>query len=234
MMVEIAIWDTHVTRVDFASESPICIPAWVIDFASFRRWLHTSEFPEKGKVFFINHEIWVDTSGEEFFEHGQVKVEIATVLYFLVNRMDFGYFAPEGTRFSNLEAEISTEPDGMIISKEALDSGRVKFISGEKGKNTEVIGSPEIVIEVVSRTSVEKDYESLKTGYYEAGVQEYWLVDARDEKHLTFDLFRRGKDEFTPARKVQGWVKSNVLGKSFRLARTKDSSGRPKFNLKVR
>jgi hypothetical protein len=38
------------------------IPSWVVGFPSFRRWLHSGEFPERGKVCFINGKVWVDLS----------------------------------------------------------------------------------------------------------------------------------------------------------------------------
>ena len=56
------------------------IPEWVVGFESFRRWLHSDEFPKNGKICFINNSIWVDLSMEEFFAHGQVWLEISRVL----------------------------------------------------------------------------------------------------------------------------------------------------------
>ena len=212
----------------------IDIPARVVDFESFRRWLHSREFPEKAKICYINDSIWVDLSTEEFFEHGQVRAEIGAVLHTLLKQSKFGRFAPEGTRYSHLETNLSTEPDGIVISNDALASGRVKFKSGEKGKNTEVVGSPEIVIEIVSRSSEVKDTEWAMASYFDAGIQEYWLIDARDEDDIQIDIFRRNKKEFLKSRKQNGWVKSVVLGKAFRLTQTGDAGGNPEFSLDVR
>jgi Uma2 family endonuclease len=209
-------------------------PAWVADFPSFRRWLHSGRFPKQGKICFINDTLWVDLSMEEFFAHGQVRTEVGAVLHRLVKQMKYGRFAPEGTRYSHLETQLSTEPDGMVISREALRTGRVRLIAGQKGDDTEVVGSPEIVIEIVSRSSEVKDTEWVMSAYFDAGIGEYWLIDARNEEEFRFDIYKRGKKEFTASRKTEGWVKSGVLGKSFRLRQSEDEDGNPEFELKVR
>jgi Uma2 family endonuclease len=121
-----------------------------------------------------------------------------------------------------------------VISREALRTDRVKLIAGKKGDDTEVIGSPEIVIEIVSPSSEVKDTEWVMSAYFDAGILEYWLVDARDEDHIQFDIYKRGKKEFTAGRKLDGWVKSAVLGKSFRLTQSEDDDGNPDFTLELR
>jgi Uma2 family endonuclease len=218
--------------VDYGDQ--IDIPGWVSDFASFRRWLQSTQFPEKGKICFINNDIWVDLSMEELFSHNRVRTEISRVLATLMKQTKYGQFVSEGMRFSHLESNLSTEPDGMVISNEAVETGRVKFVSGEQGDQTEVIGSPEIVIEVVSRSSEVKDTEWAMIAYFDAEIQEYWLVDARDEDSTRFEIYKRGKKEFVATRKQNGWVKSGILGKTFRLVRSENASGNPEFTLEVR
>ena len=50
-------------------------------------------------------------------------------------------------------------------------------------------GTPDMVLEVVSATSVRKDTEILRDLYWRAGIQEYWLVDARGDEPL-FSILR--------------------------------------------
>jgi Uma2 family endonuclease len=223
-----------VEAIIVAGSEQIEIPAWVVDFESFRRWLDSEKFPEHGKVCFINGKVWVDLSMEEFFEHGQVRAELGAVLHMLVKGAKFGRFAPEGTRYVHPETELSTEPDGMIISNEALRTGRVRLVGGAKGDHTQVIGSPEILIEVVSKSSEVKDTEWAMSSYFDAGILEYWVIDAREEDDIKFDIFKRAKNGFTATRKQAGWVKSAVLGKSFKLLQTEDATGKPEFTLEVR
>lgn len=216
------------------NSNQIDIPAWVVDFESFRRWLHTEEFPEQGKVCFINGKVWVDLSMEEYFSHNRVRTEITSVLHQLMKQTKFGEYVSEGMRYSHLESGLSTEPDGMVISKAALREKRVQLVGGEKGDETEVIGSPEIVIELVSRSSEVKDTNWAMSAYFDAGISEYWLIDARDEADIQFDIFKRGKKEFAATRKQGGWVKSAILERSFRLVQSEDDDGKPEFTLEVR
>jgi Uma2 family endonuclease len=216
-----------------AGEEDIRIPMRALAFAGFRRWLHSGSFPEEGLVSFISDQIEVDTSMEEFFEHGQVKNEIARVLSNLLIELKFGRFAPDGTRYTNTRARLSTEPDGMVVSHEAIKSGRVRFASGKTGRNTEVIGTPDIVIEIVSPSSEEKDRERLLAAYAKARIPEYWLVDVRDGD-ISFDIFRRKPSGYVPSRKSDGWMKSPVLGKSFKLVSSADDTGNPEYRLEVR
>jgi Uma2 family endonuclease len=89
-------------------------------------------------------------------------------------------------------------------------------------------------VEVVSSGSVEKDTVKLPSLYFAAGVREYWLIDARPEEP-TVEVFRRGRSAFTSVRRqAGGWLKSSVLGRSFRLMHGKDRMQRPKYSLEIR
>lgn len=210
------------------------MPAWVKDYDSFRRWMHSAKFPDEGKICFINGQVWVDPLMEEFFSHNAVRCEIGRVLANLMKETKFGRFVPEGTRYGHRETELSTEPDGMIFSQEALGEERVWFTGGEKGMQTELLGSPEIVIEIVSESSEAKDTEWVMSAYFDAEIAEYWVIDARQEDDIQFDIFKRGKKEFTAVRKASGWVKSAVLGKSFRLTQSEGEDGNPEFTFEYR
>ncbi|VTR91827.1 Putative uncharacterized protein OS=Mucilaginibacter paludis DSM 18603 GN=Mucpa_3906 PE=4 SV=1: Uma2 [Gemmata massiliana] len=212
----------------------VVVPAWVTEFESFRRWSHSAEFPEEGRVCFINEKVWMDLSMEEFSSHNVVRTELGRVLANLMKETKFGRFVSEGMRFGHLGTQLSTEPDGMIVSHEALRDGRVELVGGDTGTQTELVGSPEIAIEIVSESSEVKDTEWTMTAYFDADVQEYWIVDARDEDDIRFDIYKRGKKEFVAVRKASGWTKSAVLGKSFRLTQSEGADGNPDFTLEVR
>jgi Uma2 family endonuclease len=121
----------------------------------------------------------------------------------------------------------------MVISNEAFAKKRVKLTGGKQGKDTELVGTPDVVIEIVSPSSEDKDMEWLMSAYHNAGIPEYWLIDARDGQ-VRFDIYRRGKKGYTAGRKQDGWVKSPVLGRSFRLVQANDELGDPVFTLEAR
>ena len=69
--------------------------------------------------------------------------------------------------------------------------------------------------------------------YWRAGIPEYWLVDAREDR-LHFDILRHGSGGYVAARKQASWIKSRVFGKSFRLTRHVDDVGNPDYTLSAR
>lgn len=89
-----------------------------------------------------------------------------------------------------------------------------------------------MVLEILSASSVIKDTETLRDLYWQAGISEYWLVDAR--KKLQFDVLRHAADGYVAVRKQNGWMKSHVFGLSFKLTRRTDEMGNPEYVLDVR
>jgi Uma2 family endonuclease len=144
-----------------------------------------------------------------------------------------GYFLPDGARFSHAAADLSVEPDAFFISYESLRSGRIKEIPAASGAGPiEFEGTPDMVLEIVSPTSVKQDTEDLRELYWKAGVAEYWLVDARGQS-LRFELLRRGKKGYVASRAGTKGLRSKVFGRFFRLTRTTDPLGKPHFALDV-
>lgn len=210
------------------------IPGWVADHASFRRWYHSCAFPEdKIRICYLGNEVWVDMSPEQLFTHNQVKGEFSRVLGNLMKEHKQGRFIPDGMMVSNAEAELSTVPDGVYVSFASLQADKVRLVEGAKAGYLELEGTPAIVLEVVSPSSVRKDAVRLRELYHRAGVPEYWLVDARGDE-VRFDILRHAADGYKPTRRQKGWVKSQVLGKSFQLTREADALGHPEFTLRVR
>jgi Uma2 family endonuclease len=119
----------------------------------------------------------------------------------------------------------------MFLSNESLRTGKARLRKGKK--SIEVLGTPDMALEVISPTSVEKDTVSLMRLYWLAGISEYWLIDGRKESpHL--DILRRGKAKYTPAPVVDGWVKSALFGKAFRLVCRDAAHDVPVFRLEVK
>jgi Uma2 family endonuclease len=220
------------TRI-ITDHAEIQIPAWVVDLESFRRWTDAEEFPEDGRICYLKGEVWVDMSREQVFTHNQVKLEYTLVVGGLVKTGRSGRFFPDGLRLINLAADISSVPDGTFISAESLRTGRVRFVEGAQEGYVEVEGVPDMVLEIISASSVHKDNVLLRQAYWEAGIREYWLVDARGES-IRFDIFRYTPKGYVATRKQAGWLKSAVFGKSFRLSQRVDPLGHPEYTLAVR
>ncbi|HET6573938.1 MAG TPA: Uma2 family endonuclease, partial [Fimbriiglobus sp.] len=140
----------------------------------------------------------------------------------------------DGMLFTSEEAEFTTAPDGMFISNATMAASRIRLAGAkEREEDTQLLGSPDLVIEVVSDGSEFKDTEWLMAGYWNAGVTEYWLIDAR-KAPVRFTTYRRGPKGFVAVRKSGGWVRSPVLGKMFRLTPTEKLLGKQDYQLDVR
>ncbi len=211
----------------------IAVPGWVTDIDSFRRWTEDDDCPHEYKLGWLTGEVWIDVSSEQIFTHLLVKTQITIVVGALVLAEKLGLFLGDGLLLSNFAADVSGNPDGTFISRDTLRSDRVRLIEGKRGGFTEIQGSPDMVLEVVSESSVQKDYDLLRRAYWEADVREYWLVDARKEL-AKFEVLRHGPRGYVAVRRQGGWVKSAVFGKSFRLTQTTNDLGHPEFTLAVR
>ena len=139
----------------------------------------------------------------------------------------------DGLLLSNFAADISGNPDLTFLSNDTMRSDRIRLIEGKEGGYTELQGSADMVLEVVSDSSEDKDLVVLREAYWEAGIREYWLVDARGDT-LSFDILYHTARGFAVRRKKDGWVKSEVFGKSFRLTKATNALGHPEFSLQTR
>jgi Uma2 family endonuclease len=214
----------------------ISIPAWVIDIPSFSRLIDTSDLPEKLPLRFLRGEVCLDLQLGELFSHNQIKTALAITLGGLIQTEELGLYVSDGMLLANETAEMATIPDGMFISGDAIAKKRVKFVAGKKSRAvaTRIVGNPDIVIEIVSVSSEEVDSEWLMSAYHNAGIMEYWIIDARHKDDILFDIFKHVKKGYTTSRKQDGWVKSTVLARSFRLSRTQDKYDYPIIQLKTR
>jgi Uma2 family endonuclease len=207
------------------------IPSWVNDLESFRRWSRTGDYPERGWLSFLDGEIWVDMSMEQLFFHNQVKTESTIVLGGLIKREELGYYFSDRAPLINEGANLSTEPDGTFCSFHAIEDKRVSLVEGVEEGHVEIEGTPDMVLEVVSKHSVRKDTKKLRKLYWLAGIPEYWLVDAR-KPPLQFDILSWTERGYSATRRRQGWLRSKVFGRSFLLETKLDRLGNPQFFLR--
>ncbi len=215
----------------FIHES-VLIPDSIVNHETFRAWAVSAEYPEKSRVSFINNMIWVDSGMEDFFSHNQIKTEFNGMLGPLAKTDQLGYFGSDGNLWSNREVGISTIPDALFFTFATLQSGRVRLIPGARRGFVEVEGTPDMILEVVSDTSEQKDTTILKAKCAKAGVSEYWLVDARGpEARFEIGTLSEGVNVCNPT--ADGWQISTVFRKAFQLRCEKDVLGNPRWNLLV-
>lgn len=167
----------------------------------------------------------------ERVQHNKLKGKIDSVLTTLVEEHDSGDFFHDRMFLTHVEAGISTEPDGMFISHGALAAGRAELKRGPV--SVEVLGTPDMILEVVSPTSRQKDRVILRELYHRARVPEYWIAEPLADR-VELELLVWQSDGYTTSPNVDGWAQSAVFGKSFRITVSNNRSGNPVYRLEVR
>lgn len=210
------------------------VPLAVVDHASFRDWARSDDFPQHGRFAWLDGMIWMDLMVEQVFSHNAVKNEFIAALLRHVNKHRLGYLLSDGVLVSNEKAGLSTEPDVLFVSFGSETSGRVHFQEGAREGVIELVGTPDMTLEVVSDSSVTKDRVNLKSAYYQAGVLEYWLVDARRGK-VDFTILKRGANGFIPTpASDDSSIRSTVFGAGVRLRSKPGPTKRPVYNVTIK
>ncbi|MFL6261302.1 MAG: Uma2 family endonuclease [Thermoanaerobaculia bacterium] len=199
------------------------------DLAGFRAWAVSRHFPKHGRIDFLAGDLEVDMSPEELHTHGTAKSGIGSILHSLVSGQGRGYVYIDRARISSPQANLSVEPDVVVVLWDTLDQGRVREISRSRRRPDRLIemeGAPDLVVEIVSNSSEKKDLVRLPPLYAAAGIPELWLVDAR-KKALRFEIRSLGPDGYeTVEPDAEGWRRSPKLGRRFRLVRQEMRPGR--------
>ena len=163
--------------------------------------------------------------------HNRIKSVIARVLLTIMLDEMLGEFFSDGMLITNAAIGLSTEPDGCFVTTRAFEDGIVKLKKGED--SLELEGTPDMTLEVISATSITKDTVTLKELYAAAGVAEYWLVDSTEEQP-SLEIYRLKNGKYVAAKNDDGWVKSNLFSRSFRLISMPGQGGRTQFNLETK
>ena len=210
------------------------VPPAAVTLEGFRAWAASGDFPPQARIAFLQGRLLIDMSPESYESHLRLKHEITYAIETLVREKDLGEVFIDGAWFTHPEAEVSNEPDVMFASWETLKSGRLKPVAPRDHRYDEMSGSPDWVCEIVSDSSIKKDNRLLRQAYFQAGIPEYWLLDARGEQ-VDFKLMVAGATEYVeqPA-DADGFRVSSVFGSAFRVHREEDQLGRWKYRLEHR
>jgi len=205
---------------DDSDAPPVRIPSTAFTQRGFRAWATSEEYPESGRISYLDGEIWIDMSPETIETHTLIKSEVGLKIGWLNLKVKRGLFLGDGVLLTHERAGVSTEPDAVFALWSTLESGRLELVPRKKRRDLskEVRGTPDWVLEIVSDSSVAKDTKRLRELYFEAGIPEYWLVDARGEE-LTFVILVRGPKGYIEASRRGAWQQSPLFGRQFRLSR---------------
>jgi Uma2 family endonuclease len=215
-------------------DEDLYIPAGISSLDRFREWSQSDQFPKRGRIDYLEGTLEIDLSPEDLYTHGVVKTAITSQLYLRIVETDRGNVFVDRTRIVSTTAELSVEPDVLVVLWSSLKEGRVREIPVARAAEDRFIefeGAPDLVVEIVSDRSVRKDLEHLPRLYAAAGIPEMWTVDARGD-HLLFQILVLGASGYArqPA-DPGGWIPSPLLGVSCRLLRRRAELSRWSYRL---
>jgi Uma2 family endonuclease len=213
-------------------EDRVIVPDTAFDHAGYRAWVTSDAYPERVRTTYVRGEVLVEMSPESIEAHNKVKMAVTLGLGTFVRTHDLGEVYPDGALVTNEDAGLSCEPDLTFVSWAAFDEGRVRLVprAGDGSDYIEILGSPDLVVEIVSDSSVKKDTRLLREAYCGAGVQEYWLIDARGNE-IRFEILSKAGDLFASSGDPFAPQESGVLGGHWSLTRTHNRAGRFTYNL---
>jgi Uma2 family endonuclease len=213
----------------------VFLPRGTTTLKGFRKWATSDSFPERGRISYLDGEVWIDMSPEEIETHLKVKEAITRTTGNINEELDLGELFPDGALLVDDAANLSTEPDAMLVKWRTYRAKKVTLIPrrGKPCQFMEVHGRPDWVLEIISRSSIAKDTKELAELYHQAGIPEYWLINAMEDE-ISFQILMRRRFGYEPVRPQGGWHKSRVFGRSFRLERRRNRLGRWQYKLHVR
>ena len=130
--------------------------------------------------------------------HQQIlnEINIEVSIFLRKNAAGKIIIAPVDVNFSEKNV---LQPDLLFIKNENLD------IIKSKG----IFGSPDLVIEILSPSTFQLDYEEKKSVYEAFGVQEYFIVDP-NTRYVDSFFLKDGK--YHEQKTVVGKINSKILG----------------------
>lgn len=210
---------------------PWVVPADATTLPGFRAWRRTLG-EDAPRVDYVDGNLWFDVSPQNHRTHLPVTSAINATLWTLARDQGDGRYCGDGGWITHAAADLSTEPDGFYVRYETLRAGAIRLAAGSE---VELEGRPDMVLEVVSKTSLRKDAEILRAKYAQAEVPEFWLIDAQSPTALRFDLLQRVGARYVAVEPdASGYRASPVWGRAFRLRRITDPVGQPDYRLDVR
>jgi Uma2 family endonuclease len=169
-------------------------------------------------------------SPQNYRRHEPLVRALNLALCGLAQELDLGrYFLPPSW-LSHKPCDLSTEPDGFFALWSTLESGEL-CVNPER--EVEMLGRPDMVLEVVSDSSRRKDLVDHVADYAQTGVREYWIADARTDI-VELRILTLGQGAYADVQAVDGWIPSPLWRRSFRVRELPARAGLPDFRLDIR
>jgi len=133
-----------------------------------------------------------------FFRHQKLILKISYLIENYLEKNPIGdvSIAPRDVK---LDETLTYQPDILYISKERFNINKKRYVDG----------SPDFIIEVVSKGTLTHDAGQKFNDYEKYGVKEYWIMNPDDLEVSEFYYLIDGKyEQFEPEKNI---IKSRVI-----------------------
>ncbi|WP_394843710.1 Uma2 family endonuclease [Pendulispora brunnea] len=212
----------------------VFMPKSAFTHEGFREWVLSDDFPDGVKATFARGEVLFEVSPEAIRTHSIVKRQMLLALASLAESDDLGESYPDGVLLTHARAGLSTVPDFCFALWETLETGRLREVprNGDPDDSVELEGTPDLVAEIVSKSSTHKDLTILRETYARAGVPEYWIIDVR-KKEARFEILRLDSGAYVASAPREQPQISIVFGRNVALHRSKNRIGRWTYRFEI-
>ena len=128
--------------------------------------------------------------------HGEFVMIPSPITYHQEISRNIEYFLWDFVRKNNM-GYVYLAPFDVVFSKENVVQPDILYISKERSKiitENNIQGAPDLIIEILSKSTAERDKTLKKTLYAKYGVKEYWMVDPKTK---TVEVLRLQKTGYT-------------------------------------
>ncbi len=96
---------------------------------------------------------------------------------------------------NNALGEVFAAPTDVVLSEEDVVQPDILFVSAERSEiitPDNIRGAPDLVVEILSPSTANRDRQEKSDLYARYGVGEYWIVDPEEESVRVFELGSQG------------------------------------------
>jgi Uma2 family endonuclease len=195
------------------------IPPEAFTFEGFQRWLDSGGFPETERIDFLAGQVETEMSPEDLHTHSVVKTAIGLILGALIYETGLGDVYVDSTHLTSKPVGLSVERISSWSSGKPWRRAERPSCPPPEAGPLEWKGRPTLFVEIVRDSSVKKDNQRLPRLYARAGLPELWIADCRWDA-LRFEIRTLQDGRYAVQQQDgEGWVRSPLLNRSFRLVR---------------
>lgn len=163
-----------------------------------------AKLPAESRYEIQNYHLIDMPSPTEKHQDLQFKLTLLLGNHIVSNKLGKFYQAPFDVIF---DEGNTVQPDLLFVSNEN------KEIIKERG----VFGAPDLIIEIVSKGSIIRDYVEKKEDYEKFSIKEYWIIDPQNQFIQIFNLEANKYKPYSSADGEESLIVKSIVLKDFEL-----------------